>query len=120
MANDKNDKKIKKEKKHFFKDFKAELKRVTWPTGKQLVNNTVAVITIVFITAAIVFVLDMLNKYGINKLKSTIINNQTSTVVEDNNTTPAPTEDTNTTNGQEEGSADETNTDATPSPETQQ
>ena len=124
MANDKNDKKIKKEKKHFFKDFKAELKRVTWPTGKQLVNNTIAVITIVFITAAIVFVLDiafeMLNKYGINKLKSSIINNQTNTVVEDNNTTPAPEENTDTTNGQEEGNEEATSTDTTPSPETQQ
>ena len=50
----KNDKKEKKENKHFFKDFKAELKRVIWPTPKQLVNNTIAVIVIVLITAAIV------------------------------------------------------------------
>ena len=47
----KNDKKEKKENKHFFKDFKAELKRVIWPTPKQLVNNTVAVIVIVLIPA---------------------------------------------------------------------
>ena len=45
----KNDKKEKKENKHFFKDFKAELKRVIWPTPKQLVNNTVAVIIIILI-----------------------------------------------------------------------
>ena len=32
-------KKQSKEKKHFMKDFKAELKRVIWPTTKQLVNN---------------------------------------------------------------------------------
>ncbi|MBR1803148.1 MAG: preprotein translocase subunit SecE [Clostridia bacterium] len=66
----------KKENKHFFKDFKAELKRVIWPTPKQLVNNTVAVITIVLITAIIVFVLDLVfrsvNKYGINQLKSVV------------------------------------------------
>ena len=37
-------KKQSKETKHFFKDFKAELKRVIWPTPKQLLNNTVAVI----------------------------------------------------------------------------
>ena len=55
MPKDVNDKKEKKENKHFFKDFKAELKRVIWPTPKQLVNNTVAVITIVLITAVIVF-----------------------------------------------------------------
>ena len=65
-----------KNKKSFFKDFKAELKKVIWPTPKQLVNNTVAVVVIVIITAAIVFVLDLafdlFNKYGINKLKSNI------------------------------------------------
>jgi len=38
----KNENKVKK---HFFKDFKAELKKVIWPTPKQLVNNTVAVVT---------------------------------------------------------------------------
>ena len=63
----------KKEKKHFFKDFKAELKRVIWPTPKQLVNSTVAVIVIVLITAAIVFALDLVfefaNKLGVNKVK---------------------------------------------------
>ncbi len=69
----KNDKNEKKENKHFFKDFKAELKRVIWPTPKQLVNSTVAVIVIVLITAAIVFVLDLvfeiINKQGVNKIK---------------------------------------------------
>ncbi len=70
--------KEKKEKKHFFKDFKAELKKVIWPTPKQLVNNTVAVITIVLITAIIVFVLDLafekMNTYGINKIKEMVDN----------------------------------------------
>ena len=79
--------KSKKEKKHFFKDFKAELKKVIWPTPKQLVNNTVAVITIVLITAIIVFVLDFafesMNTFGINKLKEIVdskneISNETS------------------------------------------
>ena len=65
-----------KNKKHFMKDFKAELKRVIWPTPKQLVNNTVAVITVVLITAVIVFVLDFvfesMNTYGIDKLKEVV------------------------------------------------
>ena len=72
----KNDKKEPKEKKHFFKDFKAELKRVIWPTPKQFVNNTVAVITIVLITAVVVFVLDLvfelMNDYGISKLRGIV------------------------------------------------
>lgn len=67
-----------KNKKHFFKDFKAELKKVIWPTPKQLANKTLAVVVIVLITAAIVFVLDVvfdiLNEKGINRLKSNIRN----------------------------------------------
>ena len=57
----KNENKVKK---HFFKDFKAELKKVIWPSPKQLVNNTVAVVTIVLITAVIVVVLDGIFKFG--------------------------------------------------------
>lgn len=71
-----NKKEVSKNKKSFAKDFKAELKKVIWPTPKQLVNNTVAVITIVLITAAIVFVLDLafesMNKYGVNKIKEAV------------------------------------------------
>ena len=66
-----------KVKKHFFKDFKAELKKVIWPTPKQLVNNTVAVIVIVVIVGVIVFVLDTvfkaINDNGITKLQSYVV-----------------------------------------------
>ena len=97
MPKDVNDKKEKKENKHFFKDFKAELKRVIWPTPKQLVNNTVAVITIVLITAVIVFALDFVFKtvddYGINKLKEVV-----GTRNEESNTTTSNEENNNTNN----------------------
>ena len=67
-----------KDKTSFMKSFKAELKKVIWPTPKQLVNSTVAVLTIVLITAAIVFVLDLtfesINKYGIDKIKEVVSN----------------------------------------------
>ena len=43
-----------KVKKHFFKDFKAELKKVIWPTPKQLTNNTMAVVVIVVIVVVVV------------------------------------------------------------------
>lgn len=69
-------KKQSKEKKHFMKDFKAELKKVIWPTPKQLLNNTVAVIVVVLITAIIVFALDFtfekLNEHGIEKIKTIV------------------------------------------------
>ena len=120
-----NNKKDKKEnsknKKSFFKDFKAELKRVVWPTPKQLVNNTVAVITIVLITAAIVFVLDLafesLNKYGVDKVKEAItqIDEQStdSTTSENNTTTDenaTTSEDNTATDESATNEASETNT----------
>jgi preprotein translocase subunit SecE len=99
------DKKSNKENKRFFKDFKAELKKVIWPTPKQLANNTVAVITIVLITAVIVFVLDFtfekINTYGINKLK-TVVNSNTST--ENTDTTEESSEDIAIENADEEES----------------
>ena len=90
MAKDAKNNKEVKNKKHFFKDFKAELKKVIWPTPKQIVNNTIAVVTIVIIAAAIVFVLDLvfktLNDQGINKLKENLRNKTVVESVEDNNT----------------------------------
>ena len=90
-----------KNKKHFMKDFRAELKRVIWPTPKQLFNNTVAVITVVLITAAIVFVLDFafesMNKYGIEKLKEMVDNNNseaTNSVVLNETSTEESSENT--------------------------
>ena len=110
----KNDNKVKK---HFFKDFKAELKRVIWPTPKQLINNTTAVVTIVIITAIIVFALDAVfdlgNKYGISKLQSIVnekYNNTESTKSTENNT-----ESTENTSSTEENTSE--NSDETPSTE---
>ena len=90
-VSNKKSKKEEKNKRHFFKDFKAELKRVVWPTPKQLVNSTIAVITIVLVVGVIVFALDMgfelLNKYGINKLQENLQNKYSNTAV--SNTTSA-------------------------------
>ena len=107
-----------KNKKSFFKGFKAELKKVIWPTPKQLVNNTTAVITIVLITALIVFVLDLtfetINKNGVDKIKEVI-----GTTQEDSNDTSEETEaqednsteDSNSTDNSEEdtNNAEDTN-----------
>ena len=118
----KTDKKVKneKDKKSFAKDFKAELKKVSWPTPKQLVNNTTAVIVIVLITATIVFVLDVvfesLNNYGVEKLKAIVTSSTSETV---DNTTEGATvidsgntaEDTNTADATVTNeSVEETNT----------
>ena len=95
-----NKKQDSKNKKHFMKDFKAELKRVIWPTPKQLFNNTVAVITVVLITAAIVFVLDFvfesMNTYGINKLKEVV--ETTNSEITDNTTNVNEVDDSESEN----------------------
>ena len=123
----KNENKVKK---HFFKDFKAELKKVIWPTPKQLVNNTVAVITIVLITAVIVFVLDvvfdLMNKYGISNLQNIVnekfnseeetntesnsdVDTDTSTETEnETNSTETENQETDTTNSGEETTSEDT------------
>lgn len=118
-----NKKENSKNKKSFFKDFKAELKKVVWPTPKQLVNNTVAVITIVLITAIIVFVLDLafefVNKQGVEKVKEVITSSNTTNTSDSNtdgeeeSTTSEESVDKpveNVTEGNEEVKADETNT----------
>lgn len=92
----------KKEKKgNFFKEFKAELKRVSWPTFKQLVNNTTAVVAIVLLTSVIVFVLDVvfenLNNYGVEKLKALVTSSQSSNEVVDNTDVSTEAEETSNT-----------------------
>ena len=41
------------------RDFRSEAKKIVWPTGKQVLNNTVVVIIAVIIVCAIVYVLDV-------------------------------------------------------------
>ena len=83
-----------KNKRHFWKDFKAELKKVVWPTPKQLVNSTIAVITIVLVTALIVFVLDLgfeaIKTHGVDKLQAALQNKTENTV---ENTTSESTDE---------------------------
>jgi len=96
--------KTNKKQKHFWKDFKAELKKVIWPTRSQVVNNTIIVLAIVIIVTAIVFVLDLafetLNTYGIDKLKEFVQGTTTSqeTNTDNNNSS---SDNTNTEKGGE-------------------
>lgn len=48
----------------FFRETKAELKKVSWPTKKQLINNTLIILAFIIITGVILSVLDI----GFNKL----------------------------------------------------
>lgn len=83
-ASNKKDAGKKENKAGFFKEFKAELKRVSWPTLKQVVNNTFAVVAIVLIICVTVFILDVifesLNTYGVEKLKALVTSSSSETV----------------------------------------
>ena len=103
----KNDNKEKKTS--YFKAMRAELKKVTWPTPKELFNNTVAVIVFVVIIALIVFILDFcfdnINKYGITKIQEKV---QSSFKVEEESS-----EESSDSENNNESTEGEQNTDST-------
>ena len=42
----------------FFKDVRAELKKVIWPTREQLANNTVTVLLVCLLIGAVIWISD--------------------------------------------------------------
>lgn len=100
-AEKKNDKKkLKAPKagngKHWFKDFRAELKKIIWPTKRQLLENTTVVISMVIIVAVIIFLLDLAFKSITGAVTSGIVdskkanstdNTAVNTVIDTNNET---------------------------------
>ena len=50
----------------FFRDYKSELKKVVWPSKKQLINNTIVVIVVVLIASVFILLLDMLFGSGMS------------------------------------------------------
>ncbi len=113
MAN--KDTKSSKDKKNGFRDFKAELKKVIWPTKEELMKNTVAVVTIVLLTALIVFVLDIafesLNKYGISKLQTVYSDNFSESDETESDETVENESDENSTEQEENENNDTTQED---------
>ena len=54
----------------WFREMKSELKKVVWPSGKELVNNTLVVLVSVLIVGVIVCLFDMLAGLGIDLLSN--------------------------------------------------
>ena len=54
--------------KKYFRDVRSEFKKITWPTKKQVWNNTVVVIVTVLIFGVIIWTLDYLLVSGRNLL----------------------------------------------------
>ena len=60
--------------KGFIKGFKAELKKVVWPTKKQLINSTLLVLVLVIALSAIILGFDVILEFIDSKLWSAIQN----------------------------------------------
>lgn len=91
-----------KNKKRWFKDFKAELKKVNWPTGKELFNNTAVVLMVVIVVSVLIFVLDLafgaLTKFEVKQIEK--FKNETSnSIVENEADENKTTGDNNTETG---------------------
>lgn len=56
------------------KDTKAELKKVVWPTKKQIVNNTLWVLVLVIVVAVVVLGIDWVLKIADTKIWDLISN----------------------------------------------
>ena len=67
MAENKTVKKTRSLK--FFRETKAEMKKVSWPTKEQLFHNTIVILAFVAITTIILSLLDV----GFEKLLSLIV-----------------------------------------------
>ena len=52
----------------WFRELKSELKKVVWPSGKQLLNNTIIVLVAVLIVGVIVCLFDFVAGLGIDLL----------------------------------------------------
>ena len=120
MKDNTNKKASNKDKRHFFKDVKAEHKKVIWPTPKQLLNNTLAVIASVLIVGVIVFLLDLcfekINTFGVEKLKTIVQssqNEEADNVIANDTTEDNVVENSDTDNVQEniEDSAEDSSED---------
>ena len=68
MAEAVNEKKAKiKKPSKFFKEVKSELKKVVWPSGKQVINNTLIVLALVILVGLFIYGLDSLFQFGLFK-----------------------------------------------------
>ncbi len=72
LESNKAAKKVKKSKnfskkvKKFFSDIKGEFKKVSWPSRKQIVNNTAIVIVICVVASLFIFGIDTLFSFLVN------------------------------------------------------
>ena len=52
----------------YFRELRSELKKVVWPTPKQVVKNTLIVLACVLIVGVFIWIFDFVSTEGINAL----------------------------------------------------
>lgn len=52
----------------YFKELKSEMKKVVWPSKKQVIKNTLIVIAAVVIIGVVIWILDAVFGFGLSKL----------------------------------------------------
>ena len=52
----------------YFRELRSELKKVTWPTPKQVLKNTLIVGACVLVVGAFIWLFDFLASFGIKEL----------------------------------------------------
>lgn len=68
MANETNTKKNRISVKQFFKEVFGEVKKLSWPTKKELVSYTLTVLGFIILMAIIVYALDLVFGEGLGLL----------------------------------------------------
>ena len=71
----------------FFKDFKGEMKKITWPGAKMVLKSTLVVIVAIAIIGVVVFAIDLGLSKGVNGIKGLGEKYQTSQSAETDTTT---------------------------------
>ena len=56
----------------WFREMRSELKKVVWPSGKQLLNNTLIVLGAVLVVGIIVFLFDMAAGKAVSLLREVL------------------------------------------------
>ena len=52
----------------YFRELRSELKKVVWPTPKQVIKNTLIVIACVIVVGVFIWLFDFVARIGINAL----------------------------------------------------
>ena len=52
----------------YFRELRSELKKVVWPTPKQVLKNALIVLACVIVVGVFIWVFDFVAKFGINAL----------------------------------------------------